>query len=343
MHGLDDALRPELLGLAHDGLALNEAVPVMGDDGVAHVKDLVQGAGRDVERAGREPDDGRRRRSVGHGVAVTLHDAARRPYHDVVDVARLDVVDDARLDDTRLDARLDVEDGVVVVLLLHGLGVVLLAVGTAARRLDALRATALRGTLLDDDAALGAARRRLDAVSVERVLLLVAPAALLGVGAFHLDVGALHVDAMRVGIGAAILGAAASSAISAACLNDGLLLAIVSGLMAARRRSDVLDDDWHVVVVRRRHVLDDGLVVVVAHRRHDALHVARLRLGLDERRWHIVDFRIAPPSQVQRDGRSIEPPRRVGRHHDAPRRRLRLRRRFDAPELLALDLGRQQR
>ena len=265
-------------------------------------------------------------------MAVALRDARR---HAVLDAVRLEtalLLDGARRPRPE-DAHLDAGDGVVVALL-HGLGVDLFTVGTAARRLDALRATALRGTLLDDDAALGAARRRLDAVRVERVLLLLLAAALLRVGAFHLDVGALHVDAMCFGIGAAILGAAARSAISAACLNDGLLLAIVGGLMAARRSHDVLDDDWHDVVVRRRHVLDDGLVVVVvARRRHDALHVARLRLGLlDTRQRYFVDVRVAPPSQVQRNGRLVEPPRRVWRRHrDAPRRRerLRLRRRFD--------------
>ena len=207
-------------------------------------------------------------------MAVALRDARR---HDVLDAERLEaalLLDGARRP-RHADARLQDGDGVVVALGLDG---TLLAVGAAARRLDALhvdapRDAALRGALLDDDVALGAARRRLDAVRVERLLL---AAALLGVGVLHLGVGALRLDAMRVdallGIGAAIIGAAGVG-VGAARLRDGLRLAsgeyLAGGLMAARRRRDVVDDglDGHVVVVGRRH---------------DALRDERLRRLLDE-------------------------------------------------------------
>ena len=202
-------------------------------------------------------------------MAVALRDARR---HDVLDAERLEaalLLDGARRP-RHADARLHDGDGVVVALGLDG---TLLAVGAAARRLDALhvdapRDAALRGALLDDDVALGAARRRLDAVRVERLLL---AAALLGVGALHLGVGALRLDAMRVdallGIGAAIIGAAAGVGIDGLRLASGEYLA--GGLMAARRRRDVVDDglDGHVVVVGRRH---------------DALRDERLRRLLDE-------------------------------------------------------------
>ena len=161
-------------------------------------------------------------------MAVALRDARR---HDVLDAVCLEaalLLDGAR-HPRHADARLHDGDGVVVALL-HGLDGTLLAVG-AARRLDALhvdapRDAALCGALLDDDVALGAARRRLDAVRVERLLI---AAALLGVGALHLGVGALRLDAMRVdallSIGAAIIGAAAGVGIGAARLRDGLRLA----------------------------------------------------------------------------------------------------------------------
>ena len=186
-------------------------------------------------------------------MAVALRDARR---HDVLDAERLEaalLLDGARRP-RHADARLHDGDGVVVALL-HGLD----------------------GALLDDDVARpprrrgssSMARRRLDAVRVERLLL---AAALLGVGALHLGVGAMRLDAMRVdallGIGAAIIGAAAGVGIDGLRLASGEYLA--GGLMAARRRRDVVDDGL------------DGHVVVVGRRRHDALRDERLRRLLDE-------------------------------------------------------------
>mmetsp|Transcript_7488 Transcript_7488/g.19656 ORF Transcript_7488/g.19656 Transcript_7488/m.19656 type:complete len:406 (+) Transcript_7488:1665-2882(+) len=254
MHGLDDALRPGFLGLAHDGLATNEAVPVMGDNGVVHGEDLVRCAGRDVERAGSEQDDGRRRRSVGHDVAITLHNVNRCPHHDVVHVASLDVVDVARLDYARVDASLDAGDGVVGVLLLHGLGVDLLAVGTAARRLDALRATALRCALLDDDATLSAARRRLDAVRVERVLLLLLAAARAAGALVHVS----H-DRIRDRLDLLLLGRVL------VFVRLGVLVEPVERLV-----DRVLD----LLLVISRQFVGDALLVVVER----VLHVVQVRL-----------------------------------------------------------------
>jgi hypothetical protein len=108
-----------------------------------------------VDRAGSGRDDGQRARPVGHDVAVTLHE-------------HLDAVDVVRLDDTHL------HNGDCAVVLLHGVGLLL---SIAARRLDASSATALSGSLLDNDAALSAASSSLDTVSVEWLLLV---AALIG-------------------------------------------------------------------------------------------------------------------------------------------------------------------
>ena len=83
----------------------------------------------------------------------------------------------------------------------------------------------------------------------------------------------MRVDAL-LGIGAAIIGAAAGVGIGAARFRDGLRLAsgeyLAGGLMVARRRRDVVDDGL------------DGHVVVVGRRRHDALRDERLRRLLDE-------------------------------------------------------------